>query len=213
MAQENNIPDPSVKRLARYLHLLTHMKEQGVEIVSSTYIAQEMNEDPTKVRKDIQFTGIVGKPKTGFFIDDLIDSIESSLNWNSTNLAYLIGTGSLGKAVLGYKNFERCGLKFIDAFDTDKLKVGKKFFGVEVHHISKLPQLASNLSNLIAVLAVPASVAQQTVDLIVESDIKAIWNFVPKNFKVPEDVIVENILLSQSLAVLTSKIAGNKIDN
>ncbi len=208
MGNKVNIPDPTVKRLARYLHLLLHLKANGLEIVSSTMIANELSLDPTKVRKDIQFTNIVGKPKTGFQIEELINSIETTLNWNSTNLAYLIGAGSLGKAILGYKNFDRCGLKFLDAFDVDKLKVGRKFFNIEVHHISKLPKLSEDLHNLIAVLTVPAEVAQKVTDIIVDSGIKAIWNFAPKHLKVPEDVIVENILLSQSLAVLTSKMAS-----
>jgi redox-sensing transcriptional repressor len=207
MSKKINIPDPTVKRLARYLHLLLHLKEKNVDVVSSTLIANELSLDPTKVRKDIQFTNIVGKPKTGFQTEELITSIETTLNWNATNLAYLIGAGSLGKAILGYKNFDRCGLKFLDAFDVDKLKVGKKFFNIEVHHISKLPKLSHELHNVIAVLTVPAEVAQEVTDLIVDSGIKAIWNFVPKHLKVPEDVIVENILLSQSLAVLTSKLA------
>lgn len=208
MENKVNIPDPSIKRLARYLHLLLHLKASGLKIVSSTLIANELSLDPTKVRKDIQFTNIVGKPKTGFQIEELINSIETTLNWNSTNLAYLIGAGSLGKAILGYKNFDRCGLKFLDAFDVDKLKVGKKFFNIEVHHISKLPKLSEDLHNIIAVLTVPAEVAQEVTDIIIDSGIKAIWNFAPKHIKVPEDVIVENILLSQSLAVLTSKMAS-----
>lgn len=207
MAKNHNIPDPTIKRLARYLHLLLHMRDNNVEVVSSTVISNELNLDPTKVRKDIQYTNIVGKPKTGFPVDELITSIETTLNWNATNLAFLVGVGSLGKAVLGYQNFERCGFKFLEAFDVDRMKIGKKYFNVDVHHISKIPKLSANLHNLIAVLAVPAEVAQEVTDIIVNSGIKAIWNFVPKHLKVPEDVIVENILLSQSLAVLTSKIA------
>ena len=206
MADKKNIPDPTIKRLAQYLHLLLHLKEQGVEIVSSTLIAKELVTDPTKVRKDIQFTNIVGKPKTGFRIEDLINAIETTLNWNETNLAYLVGAGSLGKALLGYKNFENFGLKFLDAFDVDKLKIGKKIFGIDIHHISKLPHLSADLSNVMVILTVPAEVAQDVTDLIVESGIKAIWNFVPRSLKVPEDVIVEDMMLSQSLAVLTTKI-------
>lgn len=201
------IPEPTIRRLADYLHLLMHFKEHGIEKVSSTTIANELNTDPTQVRKDIQYTSIVGKPKTGFDVLGLIMAIEECLNWNDTIPAFLVGVGSLGRAILGYEGFKNYGLQFIDAFDVNPDMIGTKMFGIDVHHIDKMVDLTKDLNRKIGVLTVPSDAAQVVSEIMVESGIKAIWNFAPLQLKVPDDVIVENIQFSQSLAVLTRKLS------
>lgn len=44
--------------------------------------------------------------------------------------------------------------------------------------------------------------AQEAADRLTGEGIKAIWNFAPSDLDVPEDVIVENVHLSESLMVL-----------
>lgn len=202
------IPEPSIKRLAAYIHLLINLRERGYERVSSTLIADELVLDPTQVRKDIQYTKIVGRPKTGFDVDDLIESIEECLNWNDRNIAFLVGVGHLGKALLGYSGFERYGLEFLYAFDNNPDLVGTEVNGVKIFHIDDMPKITSRLENAIGVVAAPADKAQRISDLMVTCGIVGIWNFAPIKLKVPEPVIVENILLSQSLAVLTRKLSS-----
>lgn len=201
------IPEPTIRRLADYLHLLLHLQQEGIDKVSSTTIANDLNTDPTQVRKDIQYTSIVGKPKTGFDVPGLIGAIEECLSWNDTNAAFLVGVGSLGKAILGYEGFQKYGLQFIDAFDVDPDIIGKKMYGIEVHHLDEMPGLVNKLKRKIGVLTVPAESAQEVTDKMVEAGIRAIWNFAPLQLKTPEDVIVENIQFSQSLAVLTRKLS------
>ncbi len=200
-------PEPTLRRLPKYLNLLTKLKEENVVEVSSTLIANELGLDPTQVRKDIQYTGIEGKPKTGFFIDDLIKAIRTFLNWDNTTDAFLVGVGSLGTAMLGYKQFKLHGINFVAAFDNDPNKIGNYIHGIPVLPIEKLTNLASRMKVHIGVLTVPASVAQTIADMMVAGGILAIWNFAPTHIKVPDNVIVENAQLTHSLAVLTRKLS------
>ena len=55
----------------------------------------------------------------------------------------------------------------------------------------------------IAVIAVPANQAQATADMLVKCGIRGIWNFAPKNLKVPEYVVMQRTDLAASFAVLS----------
>jgi redox-sensing transcriptional repressor len=199
-------PEPTLRRLARYFHYLQRLIESKTDYISSTSIAEELNLDPTQVRKDIEYTGIVGKPKTGFSVPDLILSIQRHLSWDSLSDTFLAGVGSLGTAMLGYTGFKKYGLQFVAAFDNDELKISKQIHNVPVFSIDRLDYLARKMNVKVGVLTVPAFAAQNVADLMIKGGIKAIWNFAPIQLKVPEAIIVENAQITQSLAVLSRKI-------
>lgn len=201
------IPLPSVRRLPMYLRFLKQLKSRGRQVVSCTHIARELGLVSTQVRKDFAITGIVGKPKVGYDVPALITAIEDFLGWNNTRDAFVVGAGSLGSALMGYEGFREYGLHVLAAFDNDPDKVGKPIHGKEVFPLEKLPDLVSRMHVLIAILTVPARVAQDVANLLVLSGVRAIWNYAPVTLEVPESVVVENMNLSASLAVLSSRLA------
>jgi len=207
------VPVPTLKRLPSYLYLLKNFKQQGKDVVSCTHIAAELKLDPTQVRKDLEWTGIIGKPKIGYVTDLLIDAIEEFLGWKNTSDAFLIGAGNLGAAILGYQQFRSHGLNIVAAFDSDPAKVGTTINGVEVFNLEKLADLVCRMHIHIGIITVPAPVAQKIADVLIEAGILAIWNFAPIRISHPDNVIVEDVHLSMSLAVLTNsltrKMKGN----
>src|SRR6516225_2961137 len=114
-----NIPEASLRRLPVYHHLLEEMMIAGVPYVSCSTIGRALSLDPTQVRKDIEATGIIGKPKVGYPLPALVHSIEEFLGWNNTKEAILAGAGSLGRALLGYQKFRQFGINIVVAFDND----------------------------------------------------------------------------------------------
>jgi redox-sensing transcriptional repressor len=114
---------PTIRRLPSYLYLVRKAKEDGVEIISGTVIANDLGLEPIQVRKDLASTGIIGKPRVGYRVSELINAIEKFLNWNKKNNAILVGAGNLGTALLGYKEFTKNGLNFLAAFDIDEKKI------------------------------------------------------------------------------------------
>jgi redox-sensing transcriptional repressor len=199
-------PLPSVRRLPLYLRVLKAMKETGRTAVSCTHIAEELRADPTQVRKDLAITGIIGKPKIGYPVADLIEAIESFLGWNNATDAFLVGTGSLGTALLGHKQFASYGLNIVAAFDSNPIMIGRRIHGRRVLDIAQLPELAARMHVHIGVLTVPADAAQQVARMMVEGGMLAIWNFTSTQLEVPPEVIVERADLSSSLAALTSRL-------
>lgn len=202
-----NIPEPTIKRLSRYMHLLLNLKKEGRVVVSSTFISNELSLDPTQVRKDIQHTGIIGSPKIGFNIDDVINAIQKTLNWDKTEKAFLVGAGNLGKSLLRYSSFKNFGLEIVAAFDTDDAKIGTNIGGIEILNVERLVVLAKLMKVRIGIITVPFNFSQQVADIMVDGGIQAIWNFAQTRLRVPEDTIVENTLLTQNLAVLTNKLS------
>lgn len=196
----------TLKRLPLYLHLLEKLQAEGLETISCTQIAKEFDFDSTLVRKDIEATGEVGTARIGFRVAGLTEKIKEFLGWNNAHDAFLIGAGNMGKALLGYKDFEKYGLNIVAAFDKDSQKLGMVIFGKEVLPLSRMPGLVKRMHINIGIVAVPAEHAQAAVDDLVAAGVKAIWNFAPAPLKIPEGIILENARLTQSLAVLTNNL-------
>lgn len=198
---------PTLRRLPNYYHILCKEYESGTKYISSGTIAKMLDIDDTQVRKDIAATGYVGKPKVGFDVADFKVHLEKFLGFNNTKEAFLIGAGNLGTALAKYEGFKKYGLEILALFDSDHNKTGGKIWNKEVFHISKLPDLAARMNIQIAILTVPAEPAQEIANFLIESGIKAIWNFAPANLKAPDDVIVWNQDLAASFITLSQLLA------
>ncbi len=200
---KNKIPAaPSIRRLPSYLHIIRQAQSDGLEYISGTVIANELVLEPIQVRKDLAITGIIGKPKRGYPVGELITAIEHFLGWDSAKNAILIGAGNLGTALTGYQEFKNHGLNFVAAFDNNPQKTGTQIHDVPVYSFADLKPKLKNLNAAIAVLTVPSTEAQSITDSLVEAGIKAIWNFTNVKLKVPEDVVVQREDLTSGYAML-----------
>ena len=63
---------PSIRRLPSYLHIVKQAQADGNQYISGTVIAEELHLEPIQVRKDLAITGIIGKPKKGYPVDELV---------------------------------------------------------------------------------------------------------------------------------------------
>src|ERR1035438_5232314 len=202
-----SIPQPSLRRLPQYHHYLVDLEAAGTHQISCSAIGRDLGLVPVQVRKDLQYTGIVGRPKTGYSVSELILSIETFLGWNNVNEAFLAGVGNLGTALLGHERFTQFGLKIVAAFDTDPAKIGQWIHEKAVLPLEKLASLASRMSIHLGIITTPAQVAQAVADEMVKGGIQAIWNFAPVKLRVPDHIIVHNEDLYNSLASLSWKLA------
>lgn len=197
---------PTIKRLPAYLHVIEAAAREGKEYISGTVIAEELELEAIQVRKDLATTGIIGKPRLGFPVNELIETINTFLDWNRVHKAILLGSGHLGSALLGYKVFPRHGLNIVAAFDVDTNRIGTTINGVPVYALPDLKEQVAALDVKMAILTVPSTHAQQVADLLVDCGIEAIWNFTNIKIKVPESVVVQKEDLSSGYAVLSVKM-------
>ena len=201
------VSESTLRRLPAYLHFLRALKARGRDVVSCSHIGRALQLDPTQVRKDLAATGIVGRPKVGYDLNALVTAITTFLGWNNHKDAFLVGVGHMGAALLGYKQIAQCGINIVAGFDNDPAKIGTKIHGKEIFSLEKLTDLAWRLHVHLGIITVPAAAAQAVAELMVDSGVKAIWNFAPTALRTPENIIVQNEDFYPGLAVLSSRIA------
>jgi redox-sensing transcriptional repressor len=201
---------PSVRRLPSYLYIVRAMQREGAEYISGTVIARELHLESIQVRKDLSITGITGKPKKGYPVDNLVDAIERFLGWDSPRDAVLVGVGNLGAALLGYQEFPLHGLNIVAAFDTNPGKIGAAVHGVKILNAATMDIHVRNFGVKIAILTVPSDSAQETANVLAAAGIEGIWNFTNVKLKVSGNVVVQREDLSSGYAMLCMKLRSRR---
>jgi redox-sensing transcriptional repressor len=206
MERATRIPEPTLRRLPGYYRYFRDLQASGAQLVSCAMVGRDLSLDPTLVRKDLESISVVGRRRVGFTLSELVRGIEAALGYGGLNRAFLMGAGSLGTALLGYKKFREYGLEIVAVFDAAPSRVGERLNDLEVQPLERLPELAHEWNPQIGIITVPADRAQKAVDLLVANGIHAIWNFAPVRVQVPPDVIVQSEDLYRSLATLSYKL-------
>ena len=209
MRKKIKVSKATLGRLPKYLDFLKSLDDLTYENVSATFISKSLNLGEVQVRKDFASVSSSGKPKTGYLKEKLINDIESILRLDKHETAVIVGAGKLGQALLGYDGFSEYGLSILAAFDNDESKCITSFSGKQILHISKLKEFCIENNVRIGIITVPGMYAQDVCNNLVESGIKAIWSFAPKDLEVPKNVTVLKENLALSLAHLSSMLNKN----
>ncbi|RKX77767.1 MAG: redox-sensing transcriptional repressor Rex [Spirochaetes bacterium] len=194
---------PTIRRLPSYLQVVIRYKSEGFTVISGTVIAEELELEAIQVRKDLAVTGIVGKPRVGYPVVELISAIEKFLNWDRGCRAIVIGAGNLGSALMGYQELKDHGLTLVAAFDMSIDRIGPRDNAPTVYPMNEMPGIVAKKEAKLAILTVPARVAQEVSDNLVAAGIRRIWNFTNVRLRVPEGILVMQEDLSSGYAVLT----------
>ena len=199
-----NISKHTLQRLPMYLSYIKGLPEDAPKNISATTIAEALQLNDVQVRKDLASVSSSGKPKVGYNVKDLIAELEAFLGYNDIDNAVIVGAGSLGKALLNYSGFKAYGLNIIAAFDL--CEEPTEFQGKTVFPIAQLESFYRKVNIHIGIITVPASSAQEICDLLVNSGIRAIWNFAPVHLVVPDGILVQNENMASSLALLSNHL-------
>ncbi len=201
----------TLRRLALYLNHLWVLKENGIENFAAPAIEKQLGIHHTQVRKDLKQTGLIGKAKIGHNVIMAIESIEKYLGWDKKQNRFIIGAGNLGRSLAGYSYRHFPGMDIVALFDNNPVIVGRIFQEIPVFDIKDLDYFAQKLNPSIGIITTPPEEAQKCADLLMASNIKAIWNFTTAKLNVPKNIIVETTCLSSSLAVLSHKLTNIEI--
>ena len=208
--RQEPLPLPTIRRYPAYLRLIRERMAAGEEEVSSAALAAALGIDPVLARKDIAMMGVPGRPRWGYPARELADAMQRALGWDNTTDAALVGCGSLGHALVGYGGFAEQHLSIVVAFDANPELQGQTVHGVKVRPMTEIGRLVRRLRIRLGILTVPDAAAQECAEALVAAGVKGIWNFTSVQLSVPDDVIVQNVDLAQSLAVLSHAIANRE---
>lgn len=200
---EKSISKAVIRRLPRYYRYLGELLEEGVERISSNELSSKMHVTASQIRQDLNNFGGFGQQGYGYNVPYLYAEIGKILGLDRTHHIIIIGAGNLGQALANYVKFEKRGFKVVGIFDINPVLKGISIRGNEIRMMDELPKFLRENDVQIATLTLPKAYAEETANLLVENGIKAIWNFAHLDLAVPEDVIVENVHLSESLMRLS----------
>lgn len=208
---ENKVISPVViKRLPRYYRYLGELLKNDVIRISSKELSKKMNVTASQIRQDLNNFGGFGQQGYGYNVEYLYNEIGKILGLDHMNNIVIIGAGNLGQALANNQEFDSNGFKIIGLFDVNPRLIGMTVRGVEVYDIDMLEDFLKENDVRIAALTLPASKAIKAAKDLADLGIKAFWNFAPVDLHLPEDVIVENVHLAESIMTLSYRIHSRK---
>ena len=209
----NMLPEPNLRRLPWYLAYVKMLDSRHEEYVSSTQIAKRLNVDASQIAKDLSFLNIKGKTRIGYEVHPLTKALNEFLGFKHRHNAFLIGAGSLGSALIRDLGLMQFGLNIVAGFDINPDIVGKKMGDINIYNLDELPAKQRSTGVSIAIIAVPFENAQDVANKLVESNIKAIWNFTPYRIKVPRNIVLQNTSIYSDLAIMYNRMEANANNN
>lgn len=202
MTNKSRVSLAVVKRLPKYYRYLGMIADKGIIRVSSQELSNITGLTASQIRQDLNHFGGFGQQGYGYNVEELKTELERIIGIDRHYKAVVIGFGNIGKAIYNYKGFQKSGFEMVGIFDHGD-KVGQEMDGIKISDLANLKEFLEEEGADIAVLAIPKDIAQDTADVLVEGGIKGIWNFAPVDLKLPQDVVLENVHLDESLYTLT----------
>jgi redox-sensing transcriptional repressor len=202
------IPDVVIDRLPVYARALASLERNGRDVVSSQELGAQLGVTPAQIRKDLSYFGRFGKQGRGYNVKRLLEELHQILGLDRTWRMVVVGVGQLGHAVLSYGGFAPQGFNIIEAFDASADVIGQRIGDLVVKPVSEMRATLTGQSIDIGIVAVPASSAQDVIDALVDSGVRAILNYAPIAPHVPKHVHVKDIDPVLSLQSMTFHLKG-----
>ncbi|WP_184310859.1 redox-sensing transcriptional repressor Rex [Anaerosolibacter carboniphilus] len=199
-----------IRRLPKYHRYLAELLEKGVAIISSKELSKVMGFTASQIRQDFNTFGEFGQQGYGYNVEVLYREIGRIIGLDQTYRTVIVGAGHLGQAIANYTSLKES--KFIPQamFDINPRMFGIKIGDIEIKDVDELENFVRNHQIDIGIICTPGSNAQEVADRLVKANIKGIWNFAPIDLKIPEQVVLENVHVSESLFALSFLMKNNK---
>ncbi len=209
--QQKEISQAVIRRMPRYYRYLGELLEDGVERISSNDLSRTMRVTASQIRQDLNNFGGFGQQGYGYNVKYLHDEIGKILGLDQRHNIIVIGAGNLGQAITNYVKFEQLGFMIIGLFDINPALEGLTVRGIKIHMMDELPAFCEEHQVDIAALTLPKEKADASAHRLVELGIHAIWNFAHVDLDlIDQDVVIENVHLSDSLMQLSYNIVKNR---
>ncbi|WP_420714145.1 redox-sensing transcriptional repressor Rex [Gordonia sp. SL306] len=201
-----DIPEPTVTRLATYLHVLRSFSEQGVLVASSVQLATAAGVNSAILRKDLSHVGANGVRGVGYDVGRLTARISLALHTDSAHAVALAGAGRLGSALLAHAGFGR-GFRVVAMFDADPTLIGSIIEpgGPVIAPLSTIADVCAGHGAEaieIGVIATDDATAQAACDAFTGAGVRQLLNVTQMTLRTDSDVVVRQVDLALELQVL-----------
>ncbi len=205
--RKQKISDAVIRRLPRYYRYLDDLYNSNVIRISSSSLGSKMGITASQIRQDLSCFGEFGQQGYGYNVEILRAEIGSILGVDHYHKLIVVGTGNLGQALIQNFYFSKSGFTLDAAFDTDPMLIGHEINGITIHSMNALEDYVVECKPDVAVLTMPRSVAQETMNTLVGYGVRGFWNFTNVELELSNPgIVVENIHFADSLLTLSYRI-------
>ncbi len=212
MTSSGQVPKAVIGRMSLYLRELQHVLRDGNETISSVQLGKLLGVTDAQVRKDLAYFGQFGYPGIGYKCIELIEEIRKILGTHKNWPVILVGCGNLGRALMGYKGFGRQSFNIVAAIDVDPKKIGTQIGAITIESLESAEAVVQANQIKLAILTVPAQVAQKVADHLLDAGVTGILNFSPVTLNLPDHASAVGVDLAIKLEQLSFAVV-KKLEN
>lgn len=200
--KEKQISNAVIRRLPRYRRFLKELSRKGIEKISSKDLSKLIGYTASQIRQDLNNFGGFGQQGYGYSVANLHDEIGGILGLDKEYKMVVVGYGRLGQAIASYIANNEPKFHIIGIFDVKQIIEDVEFKDAQIMTCGSLADFARKEKVDIAVITVPTEKAQLVADTAVRAGVKGIWNLTAVDLDLPDNVVVENVHMSDSLHTL-----------
>lgn len=205
------IPGAVIRRLPKYLTQAQYLRQQGVEWVSSSELAQGLGLTSSTVRQDLSHIDFQGISKRGYSTVGLETALARTLGVDRDLVCVLVGAGNLGRALSLHEEFGRQGFKIVGVFDNHAAVIGKKVGRFMVQDIRDLPEVVRSQGVELGIISVPHEAAQSVADSLIHAGVRGLLNLTTAHLMVPGGVSVVDARILASLRELAYAVRSQGV--
>jgi len=214
------IPVPAKERLLQLMRLLEkHTKAGNTGPVTSAQVENLIGWSRDTIRKDISYLGhtadagmVAGMTvggSAGYEPALLVPLIKKALGLDCRRKFCVVGLGRLGSAYINFAPSELAEFEFAAGFDTNVNRLEILLSPAPLYPAYKLQEVVSRFNIEIALLCVPSDAAQAVAEKCVAAGISGILNFAPAALRLPPEIAVRNMYVTDELRSLVIKMKTN----
>jgi len=203
MDKHDKISPAVIRRLPKYYRYLGELGKMGVNKTSSRELSEMTGFSASQIRQDLNNFGGFGQQGFGYDVENLRNEIAKILGLDKKYKIIIVGAGNIGQAIANYTGFYEADYEVVALFDKNPKLIGMSIRNAVIMDADDIEEFLKKEKIDIVVICTPKSVCQQVAEQVIQCGIKAIWNFAPKDLKMPDYVYVENVHLNESLFSLT----------
>lgn len=200
--KEKQISNAVIRRLPRYRRFLKELSRKGIEKISSKDLSKLIGYTASQIRQDLNNFGGFGQQGYGYSVANLHDEIGTILGLDKEYKMVIVGYGRLGQAIASYIANNEPKFHIVGIFDVKQIIEDVEFKDAQVMTCGSLADFARKEKVDIAVITVPTEKAQLVADTAARAGVKGIWNLTAVDLDLPDNVVVENVHMSDSLHAL-----------
>lgn len=206
MSKPTKVSMSVIRRLPKYYRCLEEFLKNDIKRISSEELGEKIGITASQVRQDLHNFGTFGYQGYGYNVEELYRDLAKILGLHRKYSVIIVGAGNLGQAIANYIYFGKSSFVLKGIFDINPKLFSWKIRDIRIMDVETIEEFIFKNQIDIAVLCIPEESVKNMTNRLVKAGIKAIWNFSPVDLKVPNNVILENVYLTDSLFTISYRL-------